>query len=469
MNTTPAQLRLAASIIETGHPWEYYAPYSAGKPDPHWEEPSTLDTPARHVGQGREIRLAFARPPYEAELHNPDNLTPEQVGAGYRLCLLGEKLPEGYDYWHTDARQWLEGTNDGIIVTEGRKSRRLPLSVPWPEQPKPFTLPTPPPGMKWHREDGWTAEMLPPGTRPLCFGERVEDKGCESYIEHAWVEQRITGSMSISNAHRNSFLRTTRPLLFQHAGHEWTWHRAGDPMPCAMDARVYVLCKEGVHRANAIPAKDYRWTQDNTADIIGWRYADVEQPDPYAALKKAHAEGKVIQGCIRGHWIDCPHPTWKYPLDTYRIKPDDGPPWTEWPGGECPLKDEEVEEWEYKMRDGRTRKCDSPNTRRWEHIACESDIVAYRVLKWREKKPKVQLGPEDVPPFSLLRAKGFNDKWNWLPIEAIDPAFGVRVISKELSTSHEWIGWGNLENHEINRPRHRDENGNPTLWEACEK
>lgn len=50
---------------------------------------------------------------------------------------------------------------------------------------------------------------------------------------------------------------------------------------------------------------------------------EAEKPDPYAALKKAHAEGKVIQGCIRGNWIDCPHPTWKYPVNTYREKLDE--------------------------------------------------------------------------------------------------------------------------------------------------
>jgi len=58
--------------------------------------------------------------------------------------------------------------------------------------------------------------------------------------------------------------------------------------------------------------------------IIGWRYADFV--DPYAELKAAHAAGKVIQ--VKGieNWIDCQHLSWKYPPDTYRIKPDDGPP-----------------------------------------------------------------------------------------------------------------------------------------------
>lgn len=51
--------------------------------------------------------------------------------------------------------------------------------------------------------------------------------------------------------------------------------------------------------------------------------SEVEKPDPYAELKAAHAAGKVIQGLIGGYWIDSPHPTWKYPVDTYRVKPDE--------------------------------------------------------------------------------------------------------------------------------------------------
>lgn len=59
-------------------------------------------------------------------------------------------------------------------------------------------------------------------------------------------------------------------------------------------------------------------------------------------------------------------------------------PWNEWPGGECPLKDEEVAEWEFKRRN---ETISSPSGRpsgyRWAHYN-DYDIIAYRVTKWRE-------------------------------------------------------------------------------------
>lgn len=58
-------------------------------------------------------------------------------------------------------------------------------------------------------------------------------------------------------------------------------------------------------------------------------------------------------------------------------------PWTEWHGGPCPLKDDEVEEWEYKTKDG--TRIAYPSANPSEYIwQVPSDIIAYRVLKWRE-------------------------------------------------------------------------------------
>lgn len=53
------------------------------------------------------------------------------------------------------------------------------------------------------------------------------------------------------------------------------------------------------------------------------------ESDPYAALKKAHAEGKVIQrnihsgiGSAAACWQDKSNADWSWPVDTYRIKPE---------------------------------------------------------------------------------------------------------------------------------------------------
>lgn len=58
-------------------------------------------------------------------------------------------------------------------------------------------------------------------------------------------------------------------------------------------------------------------------------------------------------------------------------------PWTEWHGGECPLKDEEVAEWERKYRTGKTHTGSKPSNFCWTHDTGASDIIAYRVTKWR--------------------------------------------------------------------------------------
>lgn len=129
---TIAQLRLAADLLETGHPWEYR---DVGKTE--WRKGlsinSIISSPVEY-----EIRPILATPPDGRALHNPHNLTAEQVGVGYRLLLSGETLIEGYQYWSQGA--WHEG---GMFL--GKKvpeynaftSCRLPLSVPWPKAPKP--------------------------------------------------------------------------------------------------------------------------------------------------------------------------------------------------------------------------------------------------------------------------------------------------------------------------------------------
>jgi uncharacterized protein YodC (DUF2158 family) len=70
-----------------------------------------------------------------------------------------------------------------------------------------------------------------------------------------------------------------------------------------------------------------------------------------------------------------------------KAKPaDDGPPWIPHDGGPCPLKDEEVEEWEYKMRSGEVKRDmpdERPSYRRWTHENFSTDIIAFRVLRWK--------------------------------------------------------------------------------------
>lgn len=133
---------------------------------------------------------------------------------------------------------------------------------------KPWSLPPPPEGMQWHREDGWTEEMLEGGWRPQCLGEYGNE------YEHSsdgaqWEEVTCKASiMAVTPNDANGFYRTKRPL---------------------------------------------------------------PQPDPYAELKAAHAAGKKLQHRCpsESKWSDCsvtdttqaPY-CFVFEPECYRIKPD---------------------------------------------------------------------------------------------------------------------------------------------------
>lgn len=193
-----------------------------------------------------------------------------------------------------------------------------------------------------------------------------------------------------------------------------------------------------------------------------------EKTDPYAELKKAHAEGKVIEFKPKAGnflWVADPFPEWADHMD-YRIKPDEIP-WIEWHGGPCPLRDEEVEKWEYRLRDGSLIPSNldvKPSTLSWVHYKYGSDIIAYRVLKWREKKPKVPLGPDDVPPGSVLlsvTAAANGMRWTMATCSKND---GVEINGRLC------IPWEELKTHwKINRSIPFTGKWNPDAWEACEQ
>jgi len=95
--------------------------------------------------------------------------------------------------------------------------------APWllrikPETP-PFKLPPPPPGMRWHREDGWKAEDLPQGYRPLVEGELIQS-GDEVRNKHLDNFRFVKASCSVvrnaGEVFPDQFARTTRPLIFTH-------------------------------------------------------------------------------------------------------------------------------------------------------------------------------------------------------------------------------------------------------------
>lgn len=141
-----------------------------------------------------------------------------------------------------------------------------------PDAP-PFQLPPPPPGMQWHRTDGWKAEDLPPGTRPAALNEEIPHQSRESYICGQWVVQ--SGNKCITKSHADSRIRTTRPLVFQHAGKSWTYHRPGDPRPCDGEAIIEIVCIGGrTTDIDGDPLHSRRAKANMWRSTIGWRYAE---------------------------------------------------------------------------------------------------------------------------------------------------------------------------------------------------
>lgn len=152
-----------------------------------------------------------------------------------------------------------------------------------------FQLPPPPPGVQWHRTDGWQEGDLPQGWRPLLLGEPI----CEQVDEwkqvdensNTWVKRirvypdECTGAQTKKHA----LHRTRRPLTFTHAGKQWTYHRPGDPMPCDGEQMVFILTSECGASEQSYKASTYAWrvTKNNWwGAIIGWRYADEKKTVP---------------------------------------------------------------------------------------------------------------------------------------------------------------------------------------------
>ena len=124
---TAQQLELAAQILRTGHPFEVRHATSD-----QWHYSLGVN-PAQAVLQDWHIRPILVTPPDGRPLHNPDNLTAEQVELGWRLTIANE-TPTLKEYWHKTERRWFKAIFNDETVTY-----RTPLSVPWPSpQPDPY-------------------------------------------------------------------------------------------------------------------------------------------------------------------------------------------------------------------------------------------------------------------------------------------------------------------------------------------
>jgi len=137
-NKKSSQLRLAADILDTGHPWKF-----KGLQD-QWYY-GLASTPDSFVASGQEIRLEMVSPPNGQLLHNPDNLSADQVGAGYRL-LTQEEFAADQHLHHYEWYSVYIPQQRWNLETETARTRdpsancgttfRVPISCPWYEAPK---------------------------------------------------------------------------------------------------------------------------------------------------------------------------------------------------------------------------------------------------------------------------------------------------------------------------------------------
>lgn len=176
------------------------------------------------------------------KFHNRHNLTPEQVGDGYRLLLEGEIMnrPNSKDIHCWDAHQNKWDTT-GWCGYGGGQTYRVPLATwPLPEEPEwilgnsvnGFTLGE---GQQWHRLD-WIREMLPDGWRPLLMGESVQ-AGDEAWQQSENAEEGYWSLWEVSSIFAPvTHHRTRRPLPAPATVEpELTYHQwRGDDRGCAV-------------------------------------------------------------------------------------------------------------------------------------------------------------------------------------------------------------------------------------------
>ena len=136
----------------------------------------------------------------------------------------------------------------------------------------PWTLPTPPPGQKWHRED-WTQEKLPDGYRPL-----LEDEpwmpGDEILRYNEWhvAGQHEDDAIGSPTTKYKCHCRTRRPLPAQ---------------------------------VNVEPAKDQPtqsqqvWTP-KPGDVVRLKSGGPKMAVDTVAEPDEHREGQLVYGCF---WI----------------------------------------------------------------------------------------------------------------------------------------------------------------------
>lgn len=139
--TLADKFTLAAKIETEGREWESRAQTLSGFTQ--WEKGRILAAEIYHDCEIRLVEAPLEQDPHGRPLHNPDGLTGEQVGKGYRLLLTEEVDGRfaGESHWWTGST-WLYPYVGEIKGNQTRSTYRVPIATcPWPEPPAPAWTP----------------------------------------------------------------------------------------------------------------------------------------------------------------------------------------------------------------------------------------------------------------------------------------------------------------------------------------
>lgn len=263
-----AQLKLAAALLETGHPWEYLSP-STG-----WTISADQYGLCWRIACLFAIRPVLVTPQDGRKIYNPLGLTAEQVGVGYKLTLVEQVLTPVQteaQYWSEGFQQWVNSNSQ--LYCAGY-CYRIPLSTTYPDpkadtfaelkkahaagkviqissryadcfsdcdkgeenwedcepqwaenrkyRVKPWTMPEAPAGRQWHKAEALTEQDWEEGLRPYLAGEILERGDPIVYADGGVSTVDGLAGESISTTTLRKAL-TKRPLPVEPVNPETKW------------------------------------------------------------------------------------------------------------------------------------------------------------------------------------------------------------------------------------------------------